>query len=105
MGAISAGCLGGSQYAALRAYGADIGLAFQIQDDILDVTGDTATMGKQQGADAAHGKPNFVSVAGLAAARAAALEYRDSAVAALAGAGTAATLLREMAHFVVARAH
>jgi geranylgeranyl pyrophosphate synthase len=105
LGAICADCAAGPRYAALAAYGAEIGLAFQIQDDILDVTGDTATMGKQQGADAAHGKPNFVSAVGMAAARAAACQHRDTALAALAEFGADAALLRDMAHFVIDRAH
>jgi geranylgeranyl pyrophosphate synthase len=105
MGAICAGCTNGARFAALGSYGAEIGLAFQIQDDILDVTGDTDTMGKQQGADAAHGKPNYVSAAGIEAARAAARCHRDAALAALADFGSTAALLREMAHFVIDRAH
>lgn len=105
LGAICAGRGNGAEFAALRAYGAEIGLAFQIQDDILDVTGDTGTMGKLRGADAAHGKPNFVSAIGLEAARAAAAHHRDLALATLSNSGVAASLLREMAHFVVDRAH
>jgi geranylgeranyl pyrophosphate synthase len=105
LGAIAAGRGTSREFQAMSIYGAEIGLAFQIQDDILDVVGDTATMGKQQGADAAHGKPNYPSVIGLDAARAAALTHRDRALAALATLGTAAPLLQELAHFVVDRAH
>jgi farnesyl diphosphate synthase len=54
---------------ALREYGAAIGLAFQVVDDILDVTGDSATLGKTAGKDAAADKPTFVSLMGLAGAR------------------------------------
>jgi geranylgeranyl pyrophosphate synthase len=104
MGAICGGCTSGPRYAALGVYGAEIGLAFQIQDDILDVTGDTATMGKQQGADAAHGKPNYISAAGIDAARAAARRHRDAALDALLEFGTA-ELLRDMANFVIDRAN
>ena len=105
LGAISAGCTGGPRYEALRQYGSEVGFAFQIQDDILDVTGDTTVMGKLQGADAAHGKPNYVSAAGLDAARVAARRHRDAALAALVTAGLGDTLLHDMAHFVVDRAH
>ena len=57
-----------------RQLGASLGLAFQIQDDVLDVTGDTARMGKQAGADAARDQPTFVTALGLEAARARFLE-------------------------------
>ena len=72
MGAAAAGELEGPVCAALREYGAAIGLAFQIQDDILDVTGTTASIGKVAGADAAHAKPTYTSLMGLEGARAAA---------------------------------
>jgi geranylgeranyl pyrophosphate synthase len=88
---------------ALRRYGDEIGLAFQIQDDILDVTGDTAVLGKRAGADAAHGKPNYPSIFGLARARQLALEHRDRALAALSGLGAAAEPLSALAHYVVDR--
>ena len=90
---------------ALRHYGEEIGLAFQIQDDILDVTGDAAVLGKRTGADAAHGKPNYPSVFGLARARELAQHHRDRALAALAGLGGAATSLGALAYHVVDREH
>jgi geranylgeranyl pyrophosphate synthase len=105
LGAITAGVSSGAVFTAISRYGAEIGLAFQIQDDILDVVGDTATMGKLQGADAARGKPNYPSSIGLPAARATAQHHRDQALAALSAVGTAAPLLKELAHFVVDRAH
>jgi geranylgeranyl pyrophosphate synthase len=89
--------------AALCRYGEEIGLAFQIQDDILDVTGDTQVLGKRAGADAAHGKPNYPSVFGLERARQLALEHRDQALAALSGLGSATGALRALAHYVVDR--
>jgi len=58
------------QLAALERYAECIGLAFQVQDDILDVTADTATLGKTQGADQALNKPTYVSLLGLDAATA-----------------------------------
>lgn len=57
------------EQAALAGYGAAVGLAFQVIDDILDVTADSATLGKTAGKDAAHGKPTFVSLMGLEAAQ------------------------------------
>lgn len=68
MGAIVSGATP-AQLAALQRYAAAIGLAFQIQDDILDVTADTHTLGKQQGADAANNKPTYVSLLGLEEAK------------------------------------
>jgi geranylgeranyl diphosphate synthase, type II len=89
---------------ALCRYGDEIGLAFQIQDDILDATGDTEVLGKRAGADAARSKPNYPSVFGLARARQLALEHRDRALAALSGLGNATGALRALAHYVVDRA-
>ena len=88
---------------ALHRYGDEIGLAFQIQDDILDVTGDTAVLGKRAGADAAHGKPNYPSIFGLARAKQLALEHRDRALAALTGLGAASQPLSALAYYVVDR--
>ena len=72
------------EHAALAEFGAEIGLAFQIQDDILDVEGNTTTLGKRAGADADRVKPTYPSVLGLEKARAQALARRDRAIAALA---------------------
>ncbi len=104
LGAIAAGLAHQPQRAALRAFGSEIGLAFQIQDDILDVTGETSVIGKKQGADAALGKPTYPSVFGLEVARERAMRHRDQALAALDGLGAAAVPLRALAHYVVARA-
>ena len=84
MGAAAAGELEGPMCAALREYGAAIGLAFQIQDDILDVTGTTASIGKVAGADAAHAKPTYTSLMGLEGARAAAAAQHARARSAIA---------------------
>jgi len=103
LGALAAPGVEQIRHAALRRYGEEIGLAFQIQDDILDVTGDTAVLGKRAGADAAHGKPNYPSIFGLARARQLAREHRDLALAALVGLGEASGPLRDLAHYVVDR--
>lgn len=90
--------------AALRDYGAAIGLAFQVVDDILDVTADSQTLGKTAGKDAAADKPTYVSLLGLDGARAQARQLLADALAALARSGLADTAaLRALAHMVVDR--
>ena len=69
--------------AALSDYGAAVGLAFQVVDDILDVTADSATLGKTAGKDAAQDKPTFVSLMGLEASRSYAQELLTRALASL----------------------
>jgi len=104
LGAAAAGVLGGTLWAALREYGAAIGLAFQIQDDILDVTGTTAAIGKIAGADAAHHKPTYTSLLGLDGAREAAAQQRARARAAIEPLGAAGEPLAALADFVIGRA-
>ncbi|HRP27235.1 MAG TPA: polyprenyl synthetase family protein [Burkholderiaceae bacterium] len=74
---------------ALSEYGDAIGLAFQVVDDILDVTQESETLGKTAGKDASDNKPTYVTVLGLDAARRHAAELRDTALAALARSGLA----------------
>jgi geranylgeranyl diphosphate synthase, type II len=105
LGAIAAGVIGGRQYNALAVYGAELGLAFQIQDDVLDVAGETAALGKTAGADAIRGKPTYPSVHGLEGAAGLARLHRDRAVAALDGFGPQATVLIALADIVVERSH
>jgi farnesyl diphosphate synthase len=89
---------------ALGQYGAAIGLAFQVVDDILDVTQASETLGKTAGKDEHHNKPTYVSLMGLDAARAHALQLRDEAHAALASSGlTHAARLAMLADRVVER--
>jgi len=103
LGAISAGVQGGPERAALATFGAEIGLAFQIQDDILDVEGTTQTLGKRAGADADRIKPTYPSVLGMEQSRSHALARRDRAIAALAPMGPRFAHLGEFAHFLVSR--
>jgi farnesyl diphosphate synthase len=103
LGALAADVPEGPELAALRRFGAEIGLAFQIQDDILDVAGDPALLGKSIGADAAHRKPTYPSTVGLTAARARAGELRDAAIAALGPLGTRGAALAQLADFIVER--
>jgi farnesyl diphosphate synthase len=80
-----------------------IGLAFQIHDDILDVEGDTATLGKARGADQARNKPTYPALLGLDAARDMARELYDDALASLAPLGDNAGPLRWIAAYIVNR--
>ncbi len=89
---------------ALEAYGAAIGLAFQVVDDILDATEDSATLGKTAGKDAEQDKPTYVSVLGLARSGAFAQELLGRALAALDSSGLPDTrALRGLANMVVNR--
>ena len=89
----------------LRAYARDLGLAFQIADDLLDVEGDAAIVGKATGKDAGAGKATFVSLLGVERARTQAAMLVDQAIAHLAPYGAEADLLRAIARYVVARDH
>lgn len=95
--------LAGAPRAPLAAYAAALGLAFQIADDILDVTGSEAQAGKRLGKDAGAGKATFVTLLGLGAARARAEALVAEACAALAPYGAKAQTLRDAARFVIAR--
>ncbi|MGA1424993.1 MAG: polyprenyl synthetase family protein, partial [Steroidobacteraceae bacterium] len=104
LGAVAAGVSSGPLYQSLQDYSAAIGLAFQIQDDILDVTGTTDAIGKIAGADAALDKPTYTSLLGLEGARSAAAEQHRRALAAVAPLGAAGQELAKLADFVVGRA-
>lgn len=80
-----------------------IGLAFQVQDDILDVESDTQTLGKTRGADAAAGKPTYPSIIGMAASKAKLQDLYDEAMNALLSFGESADMLRHCAEFTVKR--
>jgi farnesyl diphosphate synthase len=104
---LEAGAIMGSatdtQRRQLRAYARDLGLAFQIADDLLDVEGTSAKTGKAVQKDAAAGKATFVSLLGVERARAQAIALIDQAVGHLAGFGQEADLLRAIARFAVER--
>jgi farnesyl diphosphate synthase len=89
----------------LRGYARDLGLAFQIADDLLDAEGDEGLAGKALRKDAAAGKQTFVSLLGPERARAQAAMLVDQAIAHLSGYGEAANVLRAIARFVVERDH
>ena len=90
---------------ALRGYARDLGLAFQIADDLLDHQGNVERAGKRVGKDQAAGKETFVSLLGADRARQQAQALVDQAIDHLRGYGTEADLLREAARFAVGRDH
>lgn len=97
------GLAGAAERAALRRYGAAVGHAFQIADDLLDAEGDATTVGKRVAKDAAAGKATLVSLIGVAAARAELFKAEQEAVEALARFGAQASVLVEAAAFVAKR--
>ena len=105
---ISGGILGRAtegQMAMLSAYAHDLGLAFQIVDDLLDVEGDTKELGKTAGKDEAQGKATFVSLMGAERAREQARILADQAAEHLAPFEERAQILGELADYVVKRRH
>jgi farnesyl diphosphate synthase/geranylgeranyl diphosphate synthase type II len=88
---------------ALRRYGADIGLAFQIADDVLDVTGTSDQLGKTAGKDEALSKSTYAQLLGIEGARAEAERLARSAVEHLDRAGLASPALGSLAHYIVTR--
>jgi geranylgeranyl diphosphate synthase type II len=107
LASVQAGALiGGADdaaFAALTRYGEAAGLAFQVADDILDVVGDQAQLGKDVGSDQARGKATYVALLGLEEARRRALELRDMALNALDALGEPAEPLRSIASYIVDR--
>ncbi|MEP6939894.1 MAG: farnesyl diphosphate synthase [Rudaea sp.] len=103
LGALAAGCTDAAVLAALERYGHGLGLAFQIRDDILDVEGDSATMGKTAGKDAADNKPTYPAILGMQGARAELEALARAALAAIAPLGAPFAALAELARFVATR--
>ena len=103
MGALSHEGCRREQLESLSCYSSAIGLAFQVQDDILDVISDTDTLGKQQGADIALDKPTYVSLAGLDQAKALAEQLHREAIDSLADFDSLADPLRQIADYIVHR--
>jgi geranylgeranyl pyrophosphate synthase len=105
LGALCADDVKQAELEALAHYARCTGLAFQVQDDILDVTSDTATLGKTQGADQALGKPTYVTLLGLDGAQRKAQDLCQEALNALEILDERATALREIARYIVGRNH
>jgi len=103
LAALSDSDLDERQFNALDTYAKCIGLSFQVQDDILDVTGDTATLGKTQGADSARNKPTYPSIIGLEASLEKARELHRNALDALSIFGDEADILRHISAWFVER--
>jgi farnesyl diphosphate synthase len=104
LGALAAGA-DAAATGALDRYAAAVGLAFQVRDDILDVEGESAVIGKTAGKDAAADKPTFPSIIGLAASRARLAELTATAREAIAPFGPRAALLEELALYAASRTH
>ena len=105
MGAMTAAQITEQQLADLGQYARALGLAFQVQDDLLDVEGDTSVIGKPQGSDVARGKPTFPALLGIQGARDHLAQQKKLAHDSLAGFGSEADPLRAIADYVVARTH
>jgi len=103
LGALATNKATETQINALERYAAHIGLAFQIQDDILDVEGDTATLGKSQGADQALNKPTYPALLSLQGAKDKAHSLYQAAVAELEMFGDSANQLRALSEYIVSR--
>ncbi len=105
LGALSKPGLDPALLHKLDHYAKCIGLTFQIQDDILDVEGDTATLGKRQGADIARNKPTYPAIVGLSDAKRMAKELHEAAVDSLEVFGDRAGALRQLSEYIITRKH
>jgi farnesyl diphosphate synthase len=103
LGALSGGALTDDASAALDQYAAAVGLAFQVVDDVLDATADSASLGKTAGKDAADNKPTYVTILGLEASQALAAKLRNDAHRAVEQFGHQAQRLRDLADLIVQR--
>ena len=105
IGALTAPDLQPAQMNALTNYASTLGLAFQVQDDLLDIEGDTTVIGKPQGSDQARGKPTYPSLMGIEESRQHLSGLLNEALASLDSLGNEGDTLRAMANYVVARSH
>jgi farnesyl diphosphate synthase len=103
LGALATGCRDEGVLAALETYGHCIGLAFQIRDDILDVEGSSATLGKTAGKDAADAKPTYPSILGMQGSRDRLAELTTAAIDSVQPLGTRMHELIALARYVAER--
>ena len=103
LGALAAGARDPETFERLDEFARCIGLAFQIRDDVLDIEGETATLGKKQGADVALGKPTYPAILGLEASKAHARALHERASEQLVPYGDDAGFLRALSGFIVDR--
>jgi farnesyl diphosphate synthase len=103
LGALAAGVADFATLAALERYAHAVGLAFQIRDDVLDIEGETAVIGKTRGKDEAANKPTYPAILGTEASIQLAARLRTEALAALEGAGIGGSDLVDLAHYAVDR--
>jgi farnesyl diphosphate synthase len=96
-------CLDANLYAALTRFAVAVGLAFQIQDDLLDVIGDVSTLGKATGADSERAKPTHPAVIGIPASQQRVRHLHNQAITALVPFGERADALRSLAHWLLSR--
>lgn len=105
LGALTSESVTECQLSNLTDYASALGLAFQVQDDLLDIEGDTEVIGKRQGSDAARAKPTYPALLGIEGARQHLARLLDEALSALESFDSEADTLRAMADYVVARSH
>ncbi|MES2624095.1 MAG: farnesyl diphosphate synthase [Pseudomonadota bacterium] len=103
LGALSTNVATPTQLTQLRQFAGLLGLAFQIQDDILDVEAESEVSGKQQGKDAKHNKPTYPSILGLEGARSRLVKTFEEALQILANFSGNTTSLQQLAHYVINR--
>jgi len=103
LGALASPRVDAAQLAALQTYGQAIGLAFQIQDDILDIESDTGTLGKSQGADVTRGKSTYPALLGMSAAKHLAQDLLTQALQSIEVFGDHAQYLAYLAQLIVTR--
>lgn len=105
LGALASGKATDTEVALLTAYAKAIGLAFQVQDDILDIESETHVLGKTQGSDVANDKPTYPALMGLTGAKNYAKQLHQQALEALSSFSESANVLRDLATYIVERRH